>query len=222
MDVAQDKHYVADGIVTHNCFYCAKDGESPNFYGDRAESTVWRAATISTDQASTVLGPGILLLDGNGRQLFIQAKAPKTKKVREIRLTESTKAVVIADSTGTGTVWEVGRETGYVHPTQKPVALALRAIENSSKAGDIVVDAFSGSGSLLIACEMTGRRARVAELDPRYVEAAIMRWQKLSNKAAVLSETGETFEEVVTSRSSRSKDRRRAPRDARRESGKPS
>lgn len=185
-------------------FYCAKDGESPHFYGDRAESTVWRVASITTDQASTVLGPGVLVLDGNGRQLFIQAKAPKTKKVREIRLTESTKAVVIADSTGTGTVWEVGRETGYVHPTQKPVALALRAIENSSKAGDIVVDAFSGSGSTTIACEMLGRRARVSELDPKYVEVAIERWQRFTNKSATLD--GKTFEEV---RSERERENRR-------------
>ena len=196
------------------CFYCAKDGHTPNFYGDRAESTVWRIAAITTDQASTVLGAGVIILGGDGRMLFIQPKAPKTKKAREIRLTEKVPSVFLADTTGTGTVWEIARDGNYVHPTQKPVALAVRAIENSSKPGDIVVDAFSGSGTLLIGCETTGRRGRVAELDPKYVQAAIQRWQEFTGKEATLVQTDQTFGEVQ-------KERSRGTRNEARDLGKP-
>jgi DNA modification methylase len=77
------------------------------------------------------------------------------------------------------------RSTGeYVHPTQKPVALIQRAIENSSDQGDIVLDLFGGSGSTLIACEQTNRRAYLMELDPKYVEIIIKRWESLTNQKA--------------------------------------
>jgi hypothetical protein len=67
---------------------------------------------------------------------------------------------------GQSDVWEVPRDTGYVHPTQKPVALAERALENSTRGGDLVLDMFGGSGSTLLACENLNRRARLLELDP--------------------------------------------------------
>lgn len=64
----------------------------------------------------------------------------------------------------------------YIHPTQKPVQLAERALKRSSEAGDIVLDAFGGSGSTLIACEQLKRRARIIELDPKYVDAIVTRY----------------------------------------------
>lgn len=95
-------------------------------------------------------------------------------------------------------VWTVSRgNTGaYVHPTQKPVEIVERAIQNSSKSGDAVVDCFGGSGSTLIACEKTGRHARLMELDPRYVDVIVRRWQEFTGNQARLESTGETFEEV--------------------------
>jgi predicted RNA methylase len=86
--------------------------------------------------------------------------------------------------------------SGYEHPTQKPVELARRAIENSSKPGEIVADGFMGSGTLLIGAELTGRRAYGLEIDPTYAEVIIGRWQKLVGQDATLEATGETLEEV--------------------------
>lgn len=83
-------------------------------------------------------------------------------------------------------VWEFtrGNTCEYVHPTQKPVALLERAIRNSSRVGDVVLDLFGGSGSTLIACERLGRQARLIELDPKYCDAIVRRWEKLTGKRA--------------------------------------
>lgn len=185
------------------CFYCAHEGESPQFYGDRTGTTVWRIEAVRTTEAAAVLGSGIVVLDGDGHMLFLQPKAPKAKKAREIRLSKQAPKLLVTDPTGTGTVWEVSREHGgsYVHPTQKPVELATRAIENSSRPGEIVIDGFSGSGTTLIGCEMTGRRARVIDLDPRYVQAAVERWQKFTGKEATLE--GEPFARVAKARTAK-------------------
>ena len=72
----------------------------------------------------------------------------------------------------------------YIHPTQKPVQLAERALKRCSEKGDIVLDAFGGSGSTLIACEQMHRKARIMELDPKYVDAIILRWEKFSGGRA--------------------------------------
>lgn len=84
----------------------------------------------------------------------------------------------------------------YVHPTQKPVSVPERAISNSSKAGDTVLDLFGGSGSTLIAAEKTGRNARLMELDEKYVDVIVKRWQEFTGKDAVHAESGQTFNEI--------------------------
>ena len=86
-----------------------------------------------------------------------------------------------------------------MHPTVKPVALVSDAIKDCSKPSDIVLDPFCGSGTILIAAERTGRKARALEIDPGYVDVAIRRWEELTGKSATLS-TGETFEEVSEQR----------------------
>lgn len=101
---------------------------------------------------------------------------------------------------GQDTVWNVSRERNYQHPTQKPVELVERALNNSSKAGDLVLDLFSGSGSTLLACEKTGRHARVVELAEGYADVAVLRWQGFTGRAAVLEATGQTFAEVLAAR----------------------
>lgn len=70
------------------------------------------------------------------------------------------------------------------------------ALLNSSKAGDIVVDLFGGSGSTLIGCERLGRVARLMEIDPRYVDCIVQRWQEFTGRKASLAGTGATFEHV--------------------------
>jgi DNA modification methylase len=86
------------------------------------------------------------------------------------------------------TIWKIGRDAqaSYVHPTQKPVALPEEAINNSSKGMDIVLDLFGGSGSTLIACEKVGRKARLMELDPKYCDVIVKRWEDFTGKKAEL------------------------------------
>jgi DNA modification methylase len=95
------------------------------------------------------------------------------------------------------TVWELKKESkNDFHPTQKPVELSARAINNSSKIDQIVLDLFGGSGSTLIACEKTNRQARLMELDPKYCDVIIKRWQDYTGKQATHAETGQPFAEV--------------------------
>lgn len=100
-------------------------------------------------------------------------------------------------------VWKIAKDSAesYLHPTQKPVELAERAISDFSDAGDVVLDLFSGSGSTLIACERTSRRARVSELDPAYADVAVTRWQTFTGKQATLDGDGRTFDEIAADRS---------------------
>jgi DNA modification methylase len=86
------------------------------------------------------------------------------------------------------------------HPTAKPVELVERALLNSSKAGDIVADLFGGSGSTLIGCERRGRHARLLEIDPKYADCIVRRYQEYTGKQAVLDGEDRTFEEVALER----------------------
>ncbi len=90
------------------------------------------------------------------------------------------------------------------HPTVKPVGLVADAIRDVSNKGQIVLDAFVGSGTTILAAERTGRRARGIEIDPVYVDVAIARWEKLTGRKAVLASTGETFAEVAARRTAQS------------------
>jgi DNA modification methylase len=84
-----------------------------------------------------------------------------------------------------GDVWQIARPAASpLHPTTKPLELAERAIENSSRPGDAVLDLFLGSGTTLIACERTGRQCRAVELDPAYVDVAVARWEAFSGLKA--------------------------------------
>ena len=80
-----------------------------------------------------------------------------------------------------------------LHPTVKPVALVGDAIKDCSHRNGIILDPFGGAGTTLIAAEKTGRKARLIELDPRYVDATIMRWQNLTGKTAVNAATGARY-----------------------------
>jgi DNA modification methylase len=96
-----------------------------------------------------------------------------------------------------------GREADLAdHPTVKPTALVADAIMDVSRRGDIVLDAFGGSGATLLAAEKAGRRARLIELDPAYVDVAIRRWQEMTGQKAVHSVTAETFETRAASTAS--------------------
>ena len=84
-----------------------------------------------------------------------------------------------------------------LHLTVKPVALVADAIMDCSHRGDIVLDPFGGSGTTLLAAERTGRRARLIEIDPAYVDVTIRRWQEITGKDAIHRDTGITFNEIA-------------------------
>jgi DNA modification methylase len=97
-------------------------------------------------------------------------------------------------------IWNYNKpRVNDLHPTMKPVELVERAIKNSSKSRDIVLDLFGGSGTTLIACEKTGRQARLMELDPKFVDVIVKRWEEYTGLQAVRQEDGVKFAELTTS-----------------------
>ena len=99
------------------------------------------------------------------------------------------------------TLWhEKKPAANRIHPTAKPVELVERALLNSSKSGDVVVDLFGGSGSTLIGCERRGRHARLMEIDPKYADCIVRRYQEYAGKQATLDVDGSSFDEVALER----------------------
>jgi site-specific DNA-methyltransferase (adenine-specific) len=109
---------------------------------------------------------------------------------------------------GAGHLWAADRKQTTIlefdkpsrngeHPTMKPVALFEYQLLNNTKGGDIVLDSFGGSGTTLIAAEKNGRVARLMELDPKYCDVIVKRWQQFTGKIAIHADTGEPFAEVT-------------------------
>ncbi len=100
-----------------------------------------------------------------------------------------------------GDVWQIKKPVrNEYHPTMKPVELFERCLRNSSEPGDIVLDCFAGSGTTVIACEKAGRSARLMELDPKYADVIIRRWQEFTGKKAAREADGTAFDDVAPSR----------------------
>jgi DNA modification methylase len=100
-----------------------------------------------------------------------------------------------------GDVWFVKKPVSNdLHPTMKPVELVERAIHNSSKGRDTVLDPFGGSGTTLIACQKAGRQARLIELEPKYCDVIVRRWQEFTGKEAVYEGSMRTFAEMTEAR----------------------
>ena len=98
-----------------------------------------------------------------------------------------------------GDVWHIDKpRVNDLHPTMKPVELVERAIRNSSRPGDVVLDPFGGSGTTLIAAEKSGRQARLIELDPKYVDVIVRRWQEYAGAQAVRESDGIRFDDLVS------------------------
>jgi DNA modification methylase len=99
------------------------------------------------------------------------------------------------------TVWNVDKPArNGEHPTMKPIVLMEKAILNSSERAQIVLDLFGGSGSTLIACEKNARKCRTMELDPRYADVIVRRWQEFTKKTATLEETSQSFVDLEAER----------------------
>ena len=108
---------------------------------------------------------------------------------------------------GAGHLWATDRKQTTIlefdkpsrsaeHPTMKPVALFEYQLLNNTKGGDIVLDSFGGSGTTMIAAEKNGRYSRLMELDPKYCDVIVTRWQDFTGQKAIHEETGKTFEEM--------------------------
>ncbi len=97
-----------------------------------------------------------------------------------------------------GDVWSIKKpQKNDLHPTMKPVELVERAIRNSSRPGDVVLDPFGGSGTTLIAAEKSGRLARLIELDPKYVDVIVRRWQDWTGEQASREADGLSFDDLI-------------------------
>ena len=98
-----------------------------------------------------------------------------------------------------GDVWNIKKpHKNDLHPTMKPVELVERAVRNSSRPGDIVLDSFGGSGTTMIASEKSGRKARLIELDPKYVDVIVRRWQDYAGAQATRQSDGVAFDALVS------------------------
>ena len=98
-----------------------------------------------------------------------------------------------------GDVWNIKKpQKNDLHPTMKPVELVERAIRNSSRPGNTVLDPFGGSGTTLIAAEKSGRLARLIELDPKYVDVIVRRWQDWTGKQATREADGVAFDQAAS------------------------
>ena len=93
-------------------------------------------------------------------------------------------------------LWSIKKDSRYVHPTQKPVELSVRAFGNHIRLTN-VLDLFGGSGSTLIGAEQTGRNCFVMELDPKYCDVIVKRWEEFTGKEAVLESSGKTYSEAA-------------------------
>jgi DNA modification methylase len=128
LGVDTHEHYIADGLVTHNCFYGWLEGAAHVYLGPNNATDLWQIKKVNPQS--------------------------------------------------------------MVHLTEKPVELAVRAMQYSSRPGENVLDLFGGSGSTLIAAEQTGRNAFLMELDPLYADVIVDRYQRFTGKPAVLERTG--------------------------------
>lgn len=102
------------------------------------------------------------------------------RKEELVRLLED----MTADKVSTTIIHEDKPSRSDEHPTMKPIKLLARGIKNSSRPGEIVLDIFGGSGSTMIACEQLGRQCRMVELDPKYCDVIIDRWERLTGGKA--------------------------------------
>ena len=166
------------------CFYAQKAGHQCRFLGDRSQRTTWKVVLRQKDGVAATLSGGVVITDGQGGKVYLSSTPPKGKKIRYIRLSEGRSVLLYPENKAT-TVWEVARETKTQHPTQKPVEIPMTAIMNSTETGDLVIDFFGGSGSTMIAAQMSGRRCYTMEIDPKYCDVIVDRYVKMFGSLAV-------------------------------------
>ncbi|SDR40001.1 site-specific DNA-methyltransferase [Pseudovibrio sp. Tun.PSC04-5.I4] len=156
--------------------YGWKLGASHSWYGGRTNTTVFEA----DGKSLRVMPDGSLQIDLGDQVVIVEGKHMSMRS---------------ADST---VIHHDKPIRSAEHPTMKPVSLIQQMLENSTKQGDLVLDPFGGSGSTLIACEKMGRKARLLELDPKYCDVIVARWQEYTGQKATLLGDGRSFDEIRT------------------------
>lgn len=186
------------------CLYAARQGIKPAWHGDRTQTTVWRIDARGTKgEPHTAIGSGVILTTKDGQEIYVSGAAPKGRKVRHVH---ADAGALLSSGGEADDVWDVSRDNGHGkgtethHPTQKPVELARRALRNSTTEGDVVLDFFGGSCTTIIAAEQLKRRGFVIELDPRYVDVGVRRWQDATGKTATHEQSRKTFEATQAAR----------------------
>jgi DNA modification methylase len=159
----QDHHWQHEPIL-----YGWKPGKAHTWYGGRKQSTVIKSED----------GVFINKIKGAFQLTYNNGVKKVVIEVPEYRVLE-------ASSDEVTTTWRVDKPLkNGEHPTMKPIALCARAIENSSKSGDVALDLFGGSGSTLIACEQLERTCYMMELDEKYCDGIVTRWERLTGEKA--------------------------------------
>lgn len=165
----QDHHWKHEPIL-----YGWKPGAAHRWFGGRKQTTVIDNATVIAAEEQS---DGVLLTLSNGNKNVV-LKVPSYE-------------VVHAGLDSDSTIWRVPKPLrNGEHPTMKPILLCDKAIQNSSRDGDIILDPFGGSGSTLMACEQSGRVCYMMELDPVYVDVIVRRWEKFTGEKAVRIDDG--------------------------------
>jgi DNA modification methylase len=177
-----------DYMTNHeSCFYGWKIGAghyfTPDIKNARDTWEITRVKGKNQDPKAIDATGGVTLSLGKGHDIHITGKIPD--KTRRVEMADE--PVVLL--TYPGDVWRVKKinPMAMVHLTEKPCELAVRAMKYSSRPGENVLDLFGGSGSTLIAAEMTGRKAFLMELDPPYCDVIVERWEKFTGKKAKLA-----------------------------------
>jgi len=175
------------------CYYAQKQGQKCRWFGGRTESTVWRVATREGSVVRLDVDKGVLLTTGAGTEIYIGKRPPKKSKNLRTLILRAGETLELAAQRGDTDTWHVdtARRAGYDHPTQKPLALAVRSITYSTKPGDLCVDAFAGAGTLLLAAEATARHAAVIEKDPRWADVICRRYQRMTGSWPVNKASGQ-------------------------------
>ncbi|HKR15846.1 DNA modification methylase [Rhizorhapis sp.] len=173
------------------------------------EAIDWRSLHVLLDATRDIWGPLVNLAvwtkDRPGQGSFLRSQhelvlifKTKGKMRNNVMLGKYGRSRANVWSYPSALTASKGSDEGNIlaeHPTPKPVRLVADALLDTTKRGDIVLDPFSGSGTTLIAAEKIGRRARLIELDPLYVDLAVRRWQAWTGGIAIHAETGDTFDE---------------------------
>lgn len=166
--------------------YCVAGDDLPPFYGMTDEPTVWHIAAVgSTGERTHTLEGGLLITTPDGHDLWCNTAPPIGRRVRRVVL-EPGQSLSLGANDPRSSLWEIKRDApqNYQHPAQKPVEVPRRAIFNSTKTGQVILEPCGGSGSTIIAAEREGRRCFALELEPRFADLIVRRWQKITNETA--------------------------------------